>query len=127
MGNLKTISRMLLLLYIGIHASTAYGLALSEAALKSQFNQQLDVRIGLITQNVSELDDLRIQISQPEAGFANPVQFKYEIVKGENGNYLKITTRDVVREPVIEFTLDIGWSNGHVVRDYSFLIDPPNN
>ena len=49
------------------------------------------------------------------------------MLKSDEGNFLKITTHDPIREPIIEFTVDIGWSDGHVVREYSFLIDPPRN
>ena len=128
MGTYKNISRLFLLVWMGLFAHSAYSLALAEEELKSQLNQQLDVRIQLLTDNVSELDELRINISQSHENFSTSrIELKYELIKSESGNYLKITSRDVIQEPVVEFTLDIGWSDGHVIRDYSFLIDPPKN
>jgi pilus assembly protein FimV len=112
---------------LGFYAITGYTLALSEAELKSYLNQQLDVRIRLLASEVAELDNLEISLSYPAKNNVSRYRLKYEVLKSGKDNFLKITSHDVIREPIIEFTLDIGWSDGHVVREYSFLIDPPRN
>jgi pilus assembly protein FimV len=112
---------------LGFYAITGYALALSETELKSYLNQRLDVRIKLLTGEVAELDDLKISLSYPAKSNVSRYSLKYEVLKSSEGHFLKITSHDLIREPVIEFTLDIGWSDGHVVREYSFLIDPPRN
>ncbi|MBF8268600.1 MAG: pilus assembly protein FimV, partial [Gammaproteobacteria bacterium] len=53
----------------------------------------------------------------------NP-NLKYEIKENENGHYISITSRDVVKEPVMNFSLEVTWSKGHLIREYSLLIDP---
>lgn len=112
---------------LGFYAVSSYALALTEAELKSHLNQQLDVRIGLMTDQAAELDDLKVSLRYSAKHNVSRYQLKYEVIKGEQGNFLKITTHDVIREPIVEFTLDLGWSDGHVIRDYSFLIDPTRN
>ena len=49
-----------------------------------------------------------------------------DVIYQETGNYLRITTRDAVREPVISFLVEMNWSGGHFLREYSLLIDPQN-
>ncbi|MBL1141328.1 MAG: hypothetical protein HND53_04770 [Proteobacteria bacterium] len=127
MGTNKTLFKIAVVVCLGFYAITGYSLALAEAELKSHLNQQLDVRIGLMTDEVAELDDLKISLTYAAKNNVSRYQLKYELIKSDGGNYLKITTHDVIREPIIEFTLDIDWSDGHVVREYSFLIDPPSN
>lgn len=127
MGTNKTFFKFATVVCLGIYAITGYALALTEAELKSHLNQQLDVRIGLVTDQVAELDDLKISLTYAAKNNVSRYHLKYELIKSDEGNYLKITTHDVIREPVIEFTLDIGWSDGHIIREYSFLIDPPRN
>ncbi len=112
---------------LGFYAITGYTLALSEAELKSYLNQQLDVRIKLLASEAAELDNLEISLSYPDRNSVSHYRLKYEVLKSGEEHFLKITSHDVIREPVIEFVLDIGWSDGHVVREYSFLIDPPRN
>lgn len=123
----KTMFKLATLIILGLFAVSGYSLALTEAEVNSQLNQQLDVRIGLLTDNNAELDNLKISLSYSAENNVSRYQLKYEVVKSDQGNYLKITTNDAIREPIVEFTLDIGWSDGHVIREYSFLIDPPLN
>lgn len=127
MGIYKTILKLLVVTCLGLYTVSGYAIALSGAELKSQLNQRLDVRIELITNDLSELDDLQVILSQSSENNTSRYQLKYEVLKSDNGNFLKITSSDLVREPIIEFTLDIGWSDGQLVREYSFLIDPPQN
>ncbi|MGB1800256.1 MAG: type IV pilus assembly protein FimV, partial [Gammaproteobacteria bacterium] len=72
-------------------------------------------------------DNLKVSLNYSAENSVSRYKLNYKVIKSDEGNYLKITTNDVIREPIIEFTLDIGWSDGHVVREYSFLIDPPSN
>ena len=127
MGTYKIILNSLVLAWLSLYALSANALALSDAQLKSHLNQTLDVRIELIVGDASELDDLRIQLGQIAENNVNRYHLKYEVLKGDNGNFLKITTSDAIREPIIEFALDIGWSDGQVIREYSLLIDPAQN
>lgn len=127
MGTYKALFKLVAIACLGFYAVTGYTLALSEAELKSHLNQQLDVRIELLTDQLAELDDLKVSLSYLAKNNVSRYKLKYEVLKSDEGNFLKITTHDVIREPIIEFTLDIGWSDGHVVREYSFLIDPPRN
>lgn len=127
MNAYKTLLKLVAMACLSFYAISSYALALSEAELKSQLNQQLDVRIKLLTDQPAELDDLKISLSYSAENNVSRYQLKYEVLKSDEGNFLKITTHDAIREPIIEFTLDIGWSDGQLVREYSFLIDPPRN
>ncbi len=119
----KILFKLVMITCLGVYAVAGYSLALSEAELKSHLNQLLDVRIELMTNDAAELDDLKVKLSHSAENNVSRYQLKYEVLKSGEVNILKITSYDVIREPIIEFTLDIGWSDGHVVREYSFLID----
>jgi pilus assembly protein FimV len=123
----KILFKLLMFSFLGFYAVSGYSLALSEAELKSYLNQSLDVRIELKTDDAADINDLKVELKQSFENYNTHHQLKYEILKSGGANILKITSSDVVREPIVEFTLDIGWSDGHVVKDYSFLIDPPRN
>ena len=127
MGVYKIIFKLLMFTCLGFYTLAAHALALSEAELNSHLNQLLDVRIELKTDDAAEIDDLKIELRHPLTDYASRYQLKYKVLKSDGINILKITSKDVIREPIVEFTLDIGWSDGHVVREYSFLIDPPHN
>lgn len=120
----KILFKLATVICLGSYAVTGYTLALSEAEIKSYLNQQLDVRIKLLS---SDVDELKISISYPANNNVSRYKLKHEVLKSGEDNFIKITTHDVILEPIIEFTLDIDWSEGHVVREYSLLIDPPPN
>lgn len=127
MSTRKVLFKLAAVLCLGLYAVTGYCLALTDAEVKSQLNQQLDVRIGLLTKNDAELNDLKISLNNSAQNSVSRYQLRYEVFKSDKGSFLKITTNEAIREPIVEFTLDVGWSDGHIVRKYSFLIDPPLN
>ncbi len=127
MNTNKVLFKLATIIGLALYAVTGYGLALTQAEIKSLLNQQLDVRIGLLADNKAELESLEVSLNYSAENNVSRYKLNYEVIKSDKRNYLKITTNDVIREPIIEFTLDIGWSDGHVVREYSFLIDPPLN
>jgi pilus assembly protein FimV len=127
MGAYKILFKLLMFSFLGFYTVSGYSLALSEAELKSHLNQTLDIRIELKTDDTADIDDLKVELTQSVENYTSHYQLKYEVLKSGGVNILKITSSEVVREPIVEFTLDIGWSDGQVVRGYSFLIDPPGN
>ena len=119
----------LMLLFMATLSPVVSALALVDLELKSSLNQQLDVRIRLLTSAADELDSLTINVkalSYTGAGHLALPHLQYELIREETGNYLRITTRDAVREPVISFLVEMNWSGGHFLREYSLLIDPQN-
>jgi len=127
MGIYKILFKFFTFTFLSFYAVSGYSLSLSDAELNSSLNQLLDIRIELKTDNSADIDDLKVELRNSAENNTSRYQLKYEVLKSAGANILKITSRDVVREPIVEFTLDIGWSDGHVVREYSFLIDPPRN
>jgi pilus assembly protein FimV len=102
-------------------------LALVDLELKSSLNQPLDVRIGLMTSAVEELDGLVVKvtgINPGGGGYLTVPHLQHELIRSETGNYLRITSRDAIREPVLSFLVEIIWDEGHFLREYSLLIDP---
>ena len=115
------------MLLVAVHPA-AQALALSEVRLNSSLNQPLDATVELLSAKLEELDSLNISISrlpgQP-VGISQWPKVKVELVRVENGkSYLKITSKDTVREPVLNFLLELDWSTGHIKREYSLLLNP---
>ena len=112
----KTVA-LLLMSMLTLPASTAWALSLSDIELKSGLNQILDARVMLLAVDSDELGSLDVKIPD------HP-NLQQEIKENENGHYISITSRDVIKEPVLNFSLEVNWSKGHLIREYSLLIDP---
>ncbi len=127
MNAYKILFRLLIIFGFGFYAMPGYSLALSEASLNSHLNELLDVRIALKTNTAAVIDDLTIGLKYSAEYTFPKYRLKYELLKSNEGPILKITSDDFIRAPIVEFILDMSWSDGHIIRKYSFLIDPPQN
>ncbi len=108
-------------------------LGLGEIDLKSSLNQPLSAEIELLSATASELEELRVSIGSPEAfanaGIDRPVflsRLKFNVKANADGKpVVLITSRDVVREPFLDFLVEFSWSKGRLIREYTVLVDPP--
>ena len=113
----KILSTFIAILVTVLPSPSLLALSLSDIELKSALNQILDARVLLLAVDKDELGSLQININ-------DNANLKYEIKENENGHYISITSRDVVKEPVLNFSLEVSWSKGRLIREYSLLIDP---
>jgi pilus assembly protein FimV len=100
-------------------------LGVSEIELNSYLNQKLDASIELQASSLAEINSLSITLSPKFTNGSSVQKLLHEIVETDSGHLLKITSADVIREPILNFELDMNWQNGRLVREYSLLIDPP--
>lgn len=57
------------------------------------------------------------------AYFLTDLSFVLEERKGTP--YLLITTKQPIKEPFMDFLLELEWPNGQLLREYTLLLDPP--
>lgn len=113
--------------------SLASALGLGEITVFSKLNEPLKVQIELINSKTSQADEIIIKNASlntyrrsnlPRPDSFNKVRFK--IKKLNSGSLIaELTTKRPVREPFITFIADLKWRSGHINREYTFLLDPP--
>lgn len=113
------------LLYLSFSAEIG-ALAIYQVELKSHLNQPLDARIPLLVAKEAELSSLNVNIKvvTDKTYKQRFVTLRYEIKEDEGGHYIKVMSREAIREPVLSFILELNWSEGRLIREYSLLIDP---
>ena len=99
-------------------------LAVSDVELHSHLNQQLDAKVYLKDADKNELDSLKIAIRGVDDSGEDLPGLHCEVKKNAQGQYISITSEDVIREPVMRFMLELNWSKGHLIREYALIIDP---
>ena len=122
----KIFATLLAALVLVIPIQHVWALSLSDIELKSSLNQVLDARVLLLEVNREELGSLQMNIHENTEIAANQGYIKLtpELKENKNGYYINITSQDVIKEPVLDFSLELNWSKGHLIREYSLLIDP---
>ena len=114
--------------------SSAQALGFGNIRIKSALNEPLDAEIDLLSATAADLKGLKIRMASREAflraGIERPehlAQLKFEIKRRSNDRaYLKISTKQSIREPFLDFLLEMNWKNGRMLREYTVLLDPPD-
>lgn len=111
----------------------ASALALGDLKVRSSLNEPFEAEIDLLSVRGDDLADLRAKLASPEeflrAGVDRPyvlsrLRFKVEERPGGKA-VLKVSTRQPVKEPFLNFLLEMNWPQGRLVREYTALLDPP--
>lgn len=121
----------LCLLVIFPFAASALGLG--DIALDSALNQPFSAEIPLESYEEADLDALSVALAS-EATFkrygldrpAFMTGFEFSVERNVAGEpFVSITSRQSVSEPFVTLLLDIKWSSGRLLREYTVLLDPP--
>lgn len=108
-------------------------LGLGDIALKSALNQPLNAEIELVQirdLNSNEiLPNLATREDFNRAGverifFLNNMKFQ-TVVRPNGSAYIKVTSNKPVREPYLNFLVEVHWPSGRLLREYTVLLDPP--
>ena len=112
---------------------SALALGLGKLTVESGLGQPLTARIELTAAQKDELDSLRAKIADPSVYRDNNVQYpgvagrtRISVEHGPNNTaYLKVLTTQAVNEPYLDLLVEVNWATGRVLRNYTFLLDPP--
>lgn len=118
---------------LGAFASQTFAMGLGDIRLNSVLNQPLLAEVELLSPTPTDLVALRVALASNEAYHKAGVEraffhtkLRFEVVSRPNGSaMIKITSREAVREPYLDFLLEATWGSGQVLREYTVLVDPP--
>ena len=125
--------KFIFILLLSAVSSWAFALGLGSIELNSGLNQPFDAKIELLSPTVDDLNTINIGLASIEdfqrVGIDRPFilsQLRFTVEEGESGpDYIRITSKDAIREPFLNFLLEANWSNGRLFRKYTVLLDPP--
>ncbi len=119
-------------LLAGLIPLSVGALGLGEISLKSALNQELVAEIPVTTESSDDLSQLDVRLASAETfqrfgldrpQFLNTLSFTVDRA-GSAGRIL-VTSSLPVSEPFVSLLLDITWPQGHLLREYTMLLDPP--
>ncbi len=130
---LKKFTFFLVCFLLFILPVTAFSLGLGKITVYSNLNEPLNIQIELVNSKSTLLDDIIIKNARSSiyrrANLPRPEVFrrvKFKAKKAADGSiYVEVTSKRPVREPFITFIADLKWRTGHINREYTFLLDPP--
>ncbi len=118
---------------LALACSNAFALGLGTIQVKSGLNQPLDAEIPVLTESAAEATELTVDLASAEdfervglnrARLTVPLEMAVT-TNARGQTVIKVTTKEAVREPLIDFLIVANWTKGKVLREYTVLLDPP--
>lgn len=114
-------------------SQTALGLGLGSLKRSSALNEPFDGRIEILGVTADDLDAIKVRLADTSqferAGVhrgAVLLYLRFKVVDSATGaDYVHVTSHEPIREPFLNFLLELNWANGRMVREYTVLLDPP--
>lgn len=112
---------------------TADAAGLGRLTVQSALGQPLQAEVEVTALGREELGSLTARLAPPEAfrqaGLEyNPAltSLRFNIEQRPNGGAIvRVTSSQPVNEPFVDLLVELNWSSGKFVREYTFLLDPP--
>src|SRR5580658_5805232 len=123
--------RVLLLALLIPGATLALGLG--EIHLKSTLNAPLDADIEVVGASADELSGLKATLASRDTFQRYKLEYSpymagvtLESRQTQDGHtVLHMHSADPVNEPIATLLVEVNWARGHLVREYTVLLDPP--
>src|SRR5690348_10506608 len=113
--------------------SAAFALGLGDIRLLSPLDQPLKAQIELLDATPDALQDLQVHLASQDT-FAryglNWPQFlsgvHVKAVRTPDGKeVVELSSDQPVTDPVLTLLVEANWGRGHLIREYTVLLDPP--
>ncbi|WP_417500486.1 FimV/HubP family polar landmark protein [Marinobacter sp.] len=117
----------------GLGSGVAQALGLGEIELQSYLNEPMEAEIVLPQSRGVDPGDVFVNIA-PEMAYQrlglqrSPFvgKLRFSVVTGADGSLMvNVTSQEPLREPYLNFLLELTWPNGRLMREYAVLVDPP--
>lgn len=114
-------------------SGVAHALGLGEVTLQSALNQPLVAEIELLEVRDLAASEVLPRLASPEefskAGvdhpfFLNDLTFT-PVIMPNGKSVIRVSSNKPVREPYLNFLVEVIWPNGRLLREYTVLLDPP--
>jgi pilus assembly protein FimV len=110
----------------------AHAAGLGKITILSPLGQPLNAEIEIVALRPGEEENLVAKVAPPEAFEAAGIEptavlnsMRFAVERRGSQRILRVTTAQPVNEPFVEMLVELQWGTGRLVREYTFLLDPP--
>jgi pilus assembly protein FimV len=113
----------------------AWALGLGGINTRSGLSQPFLGEIDLYEVGIDELDTVKVSLASEadfektgtaRSPFLSRLRFQ-PTVSRQGRTIIQITSTEPVREPFLDFLIAVTWPEGRLVKEYTVLLDPPEN
>lgn len=127
---IKTVAMAVAFACLPVAANAA---GLGRITVNSALGQPLRAELE-ITASSDELNSMTAKLASADAFRAAGIEyvpvlanlrFSREIVERNGKRYVQISTDRPLNEPFVDMLVELSWASGRLVREFTFLLDPP--
>lgn len=115
-------------------APSAWSLSLGRLSVQSALGESLRAEIDVTSLTPDESANLRVRVAPPDAYRIAGVDYNTVLPstsvslqrRADGTPYLRISSDRSVQEPFVDVILELSWSSGRLLREYTLLFDPPS-
>ncbi|WP_369959555.1 FimV family protein [Pseudomonas benzenivorans] len=109
-------------------------MGLGEITLHSALNQPLEADIELLEIADLSADDLKVRLAPTEVFSRSGVErfyflndLRFTPLLRDGSGIIRVRSNQPVREPYLNFIVEVARPNGRLLREYTLLLDPPGS
>ncbi|MCL4748229.1 MAG: pilus assembly protein FimV, partial [Burkholderiaceae bacterium] len=114
-------------------ASTAWAAGLGRLTVQSALGQPLRAEVEVTSLARDEVASLSAKLGSQDAFRQAGMEFnpalsalRFAIERRDDGRaFVRISSTQPINEPFVDLLVELNWASGRVVREYTFLLDPP--
>jgi len=111
---------------------SANAAGLGKLTVLSALGQPLRAELDIIASR-NELSSLSARVASPEAFKQAGIEYvaalsglRFSLDQRPNGQpFLRLSSDGSINEPFLDMLVELDWASGRLVREYTFLLDPP--
>jgi len=111
--------------------SAAHAAGLGKLTVLSALGQPLRAEIELTAVSGDEAAGLTAKLASADAFKAANIEFnpallslRFNVEQRGGRQFVRVTSTQPLNEPFVDLLLELSWTNGRLVREYTFLLDP---
>lgn len=114
--------------------AAALAAGLGKLTVFSALGQPLRAEIEIVSLQPNEADSLTVRLASPDTfrqsnielnGALLQVRFAIETRSAGRPPVVTMTSAQPMNEPFFDMLIELSWASGKLVREYTFLLDPP--
>ncbi len=117
----------------GTAPAPADAAGLGRLTVQSALGQPLRAEVEVTSLGLDELGSLTARLATPEAFRQAGLEFNPALTglnfaidrRSDRSAVVRITSSQPINEPFIDLMVELNWASGKFVREYTFLLDPP--
>src|SRR5688572_27010807 len=110
----------------------AHAAGLGRLTVQSALGEPLRAEVEITSLQAGETDSLTARLGSPEAFRAAGIEYSPTLVslrvvldRRDGRPFLRLTSVRPIDDPFLDIIIELQWATGRLVREYTFLLDPP--